>query len=73
MPIFRHLQAFTRSLATAASSASTSAAAANTGRQSLADKLAAGPALDDFIAGNEDLVEAAVAGPSRVAMGNTTQ
>jgi hypothetical protein len=75
-------QAWTRSLATAASSASASASTSSNSaatsssgaiRQSLSEKLAAGPDLDDFIAGNEDLVEAAVKGPARVAMGNTTQ
>lgn len=68
-----HLQAFIRTLATAAPAASTSASASLKSKQSLSDKLAAGPSLDDFIAGSEELVEAAAAGPSRVSMGNTTQ
>lgn len=66
-------RAFIRTLATAAPAASTSASASLKSKQSLSDKLAAGPSLDDFIAGNEELVEAAAAGPSRVSMGNTTQ
>lgn len=84
----RLLQAFYRSLTTAATStssatASTSSSSPSTSsqsrpattstRQSLADRLASGPDLDDFIAGNEDLVQAAAVGPQRVSMGNTTQ